>query len=200
MGGSGSGRHGWRGVVEQRKRLDIRQCVRRGWLRVGSSGTYRWNRDGEPCGSVSYIVLEGALKLRYTIQSGEHEDQTVRVIIPIRRHACRFGGERLYWACPSCYRRCEVVAMATHGRSWGCRTCLRLRYTSQGLDAVQRLQRRADSIYDRLGGSDEDGVVHKPKWMRWRTFHGLMDKADNLAAESDAAFALRAMRFLKLLG
>src|SRR5262245_26315858 len=154
MGGYNSGRYGWRGVIEQRKRLDIRQCVRRGWLRAGTSGSYSWTQDGEPSGSVSYTVLDGALELRYTILSDPNEDAEVRVSVPIRRVPCRYGGERLYWACPNCYRRREVIVMASHGRFWGCRTCLRLRYISQGLDATDRLQRRADAIYARLGGVD----------------------------------------------
>jgi len=200
MGGYNSGRYAWCGVVEQRKRLDIRQCARRGWLRMGTSGSYQWTQDGEPCGSVSYTVGGGALELRYTILSGENEGEAVRITIPIRRVPCRYGGERLYWACPNCYRRCEVVVMASHAHFWGCRVCLHLRYSSQGLDSSQRLQRRADAIYARLGDSDDQGLVNKPKWMRWRTFHRLMDHADNLAGKADAAFALRAMRLLKMLG
>ena len=180
--------------MEQRKRLDIRQWTRRGWLRVGTSGGYSWTQDGEPTGSVSYTVLDDALELRYTITSGDDEGESVRVTIPIRRTACRYGGERLYWACPNCYRRCEVIVIASHARFWGCRRCLRLRYLCQGLDRPQRLQRRADSIYDRLGGYDGDGMVYKPKWMRWRTFNRLTERANDLAGESDAMFALRIMQ------
>lgn len=48
MGGYNSGRYGWHGVMESRKRLDIRDCRRRGWLHAGASGRYECNRDGEP--------------------------------------------------------------------------------------------------------------------------------------------------------
>jgi hypothetical protein len=47
--------------------------------------------------------------------------------------------------------------------------------------------------------TNDEGVVHKPKGMRWATFNRLMDRADNLAGEADAAFAVRAMRLMRLL-
>ena len=114
MGGSNSGCHGWRGVIEGRKHLDIRQC--RSWLLPGRIGSYSWNLDGEASGSASFRVLNGALELRYTITDGDDEGACIRVTVPIRRVPCHYGGERLYWNCPNCFRRCEVVVMASHGR------------------------------------------------------------------------------------
>jgi hypothetical protein len=90
---------------------------------------------------------------------------------------------------------CEVVVMATHGRSWGCRRCLKLRYTSQGFGRGDRLQRRADELYARAGFESEDGTyLHKHKWMRWRTFNRLMDRANALSEAADAAFLYRLRR------
>jgi len=194
MGGYNSGRRGWRGVIECQQRLDIRMFVRRGWLHR-SSGSYQWSSDGEPAGSVSYTVSADALDLRYTVPD-EVEDIPVHISIPIRRTPCRYGGERHYWGCPNCGRWCEVVVMASHGRYWGCRRCLRLRYISQGLAPADRAQRRADQLYARAGAEDDDGLVHKHKWMRWRTFNRLMDRADNLSAVANDAFVYRALRLL----
>ena len=191
MGGYNSGRYGWRGVIENRKRLDIRECVRRGWLRPGSAGSYSWRRDGASCGSVDYTVLDGALELRYTILSGDDEGKRVQVTIPIRILPWRFGGQRRYWLCPSCCRRCEIIAMASHGRGWACRRCLRLRYISQGLATADRLQRRADQLYARAGDDYGDSFVRKRKWLRWRTFNGLMDRANAASNAADAAFLWR---------
>ncbi len=89
--------------------------------------------------------------------------------------------------------------MATHGQYWGCRKCLRLRYLSQGLAPGERLERRANGIYRRLGDADAEGLVHKPKGMRWKTFNRLIAQANELAGEADANFALRAMRLMRLL-
>ena len=181
-------------MIEQRRRLDIRQAKRRGWLRPGNGGAYSWNRDGEPCGSISYVVLDGALELRYQVSDDEGQWQQVSITIPIRRAPCRFGGLRHYWACPNCYRTCEIVVMASHG-VWGCRRCLRLRYLSQGLAPADRLQRRADNLYARAGVESDDGrMIYKHKWMRWRTFNRLMDRANAAARAGDAWFLYRLHR------
>lgn len=84
--------------------------------------------------------------------------------------------------------------MASHAQWWGCRRCMRLRYHSQGLAPADRLERRADQLYARAGVEDDAGLIHKHKWMRWRTFNRLMDQANDLAGAADASFALRIMR------
>jgi hypothetical protein len=96
-------------------------------------------------------------------------------------------GERLYWLCPYyCRRRCEVVVMASHALSWGCRKCFKLRYHCQGLNPAYRLQNRADTIWSRLEGDSEMAI--KPKGMRWRTFNRLCDRAESLSRNADAWF------------
>lgn len=200
MGGYGSGRPALRGVIEQRWRLDVRTCARHGRLRPGAVGTLSWTQDGEEAGSASYRALEEALELRYAIASDQDERIPVSAKIGILRRPCRFGGRRSYWQCPRCGRTCEVVVMATHGKWWGCRRCMRLRYHSQGLDRGDRLQRRADEIYARAGIESEDGkLIHKHKWMRWRTFNQTMDRANALSGAADAAFlySLRRLGFVR---
>ena len=188
MGGYGSGRPALRGVIEHRWRLDVRTCARRGMLTPGGVGTLTWTRDGEETGSAAYRASETALEVRYAIVGDEDELTPVVVTIPILRRSCRYGGHRNYWRCPRCGRTCEVVVMASHGRWWGCRRCLRLRYRSQGLDRASRLQQRADELYARAGAESEDGkFIHKHKWMRCRTFNRLMDRANQTSREADIA-------------
>jgi len=67
---------------------------------------------------------------------------------------------------------------------------------SQGLAAADRAQRRAEQLYARAGAEDEAGLIHKHKWMRWRTFNRLMDRADALSHHADGAFVLRALKIL----
>jgi hypothetical protein len=61
------------------------------------------------------------------------------------------------------------------------------------------MQRRADKFTGSSANADDQGIVHGPRGMRWATFHRLMDRANNLAGEANAAFALGAMRWLRLL-
>jgi hypothetical protein len=63
-----------------------------------------------------------------------------------------------------------------------------------GAGAADRLERRADQLHARAGVEDDAGLIHKHKWMRWRTFNRLMDQANDLAGAADASFALRIMR------
>jgi hypothetical protein len=49
-------------------------------------------------------------------------------------------------------------------------------------------------MYARAGIEDDARLIHKHKWMRWRTFGRLMDRANGLDADADAAFLLRLFR------
>jgi hypothetical protein len=53
------------------------------------------------------------------------------------------------------------------------------------------MQQRAEALYARAGLDNGDGFVLKHKWMRWRTFNRLMEKADTVGAAADAAFVSR---------
>jgi len=84
--------------------------------------------------------------------------------------------------------------MATHAQWWGCRGCLRLRYHSQGLAPADRAQRRAEQLYARAGIQDDAGLIRKHKWMRWRTFKRLMDRAGRVNSYADVLFVMRLRR------
>jgi hypothetical protein len=56
------------------------------------------------------------------------------------------------------------------------------------------MQRRADALYDRAGTDYGDGMVLKRKWMRWRTFNQLMNRANDLSSAADAGFVHRLCR------
>lgn len=193
MGGYGSGRQGWRGVIEHRLRLDVRTFRRRGWLDAGEmDGVLRWWRDGEETASLRCRIDAAAMVLNYTATDESGQPVPVEVTVPMARSACRFGGHRHYWLCPRCWRRCEVLASG--GRGFACRRCLRLRYACQGLAPVDRLQARADKIAARLEGDGE--FLLKPKWMRWRTFHRLAEQAQAFDVEADALFEQRCIRLV----
>jgi hypothetical protein len=53
------------------------------------------------------------------------------------------------------------------------------------------VQRRASKMFERLGGDYE--LTVKPKWMRWRTFHRKVAKAQEMDARADMMFAARCM-------
>jgi hypothetical protein len=57
------------------------------------------------------------------------------------------------------------------------------------------MERRSQKQYAKAGTEDEDGNIYKHKWMRWRTFNRLVDRADALSGEADARFLYRLRRF-----
>ncbi len=195
MGGWGSGRPATRVAIEGQRRLDVRVLRRRGWLRPGGFGSWTWSQGSEEMGSVSYRILDGAIQMNYTTGDDDSERVPVQVIVQLRAVPCRYGGVRTYFQCPHCRRRCEVIVMTTSGRTWGCRRCLPLSYASQSLAPAARMQRRADALYSRAGTDYGEGIVFKHKWMRWRTFNRLMDRANLLSEYADAAFLYRMRRF-----
>jgi len=157
MGGRGSGRY-YRSsnatTMEETKRVDIRYMRKRGMLRPGSSGQLTWSRCGEPSGSVNYRSFSDRVELSYRFND---EDETLRVPIRLSHTPCNIGGERAWFHCPACKRRCEVLCFG--GRWPACRKCYRLPYQSQLEDQLGRLQRRHDKLEAILWGD-------KRKWWR----------------------------------
>lgn len=203
MGGSRSGRYGWRGVVEHRCRLHVRDLKTRGGFVAGTAGSLTWTRGGEEASSVGFTIAAGCVTLRYSRRGEDEEGRGVEwpTTFPITYIAapCRFGGQRYFWLCGSCGKRREAVFLHSSGRLWACRACLRLQYKSQRLSPGDRMERRAEAIYDSLGGEHDDGLIHKPKRMRWTTFHRRMDRAEALSEAAAGVWLQRVGRLLKLI-
>jgi hypothetical protein len=130
------------------------------------------------------------------LQGIEARPRTVRV----RGHAvgldwtpCPFGGERAWFLCPKCRRRCRVLHRpAKSSDPWSCRRCLRLAYATQSLPLFDRLLAKRDRAVERLGapgGQVMGRTFEKPKWMRRSTFERLWQEA--LDAEVEALLSLR---------
>lgn len=194
MGGYSSGRPAYRALMEGQRRFDIRRLRSRPLI-AGTSGVWTWTSDGKCAGQMGYAVRDGWLEFRYRIcpDAGTPVDICIRAMLLPR--SCRFGGRSNYLRCPRCYRTSQVLIMFAGGRQWGCRRCLRLSYQSQRLTPAYRLQQRADKLYARAGTDYGDGMVVKRKWMRWRTFNRLVDRANALTTKSDALFLYGLRRF-----
>jgi hypothetical protein len=132
--------------------------------------------------------------LVYRIHDRAREEGWIEINEPIRllRTAQPFGGERLWFACPECGRRCAVLY---GGRRFLCRCCVGLPYTSQSEAAPDRLRRRARVIRERLGGSEYANLSldfpPKPPRMRWKTYGHLQAMAERFSCGSLRAVARR---------
>jgi len=84
-----------------------------------------------------------------------------------------FGGQREWFLCPDCKRRCAIIYRADHEPRWGCRVCLNGHYKSERMSPKDRRLHAAFKVRERLGQT-KGGIVArfppKPKGMRWRTY------------------------------
>ena len=98
--------------------------------------------------------------------------------IEVSTTECHFGGQRLWWICPRCRRRCAIIYLSTRS----CRVCTGGRYRSELLSLEDRLLRKAFALRERLGqtsGGLFGFFPDKPKGMHWSTY-------DRLVAEGEA--------------
>lgn len=136
--------------------------------------------------SVGYEIEYGGLRLHYTTRFGGGSPQRIDEVIPVVRTAAQFGGQRDWFQCPACRRRCRLLYGGAHFR---CRQCHRARYRSQYESVPLRISRRRWRIRRRLeryGGKPwqlglDDGFPPKPPHMRWKVYDRLAAQDRDLA-------------------
>src|SRR3954447_23709331 len=195
MGGLGSGRPpSFPTTLDDLRAVDARYLRRHGMLEPGRGGTLRWSRAGRETGSIGLRCSGNAAFLNYRVTSWRGtEAEDVEKRVPLVRTAQPFGGERLWFACPGCGRRCAVLY---GGRRFCCRCCVGAPYGSQREAPHERLLRRVQAIRARLGGNEYASLAlpfpPRPKRMRQATYRRLRAKARRY---SDAMAAAAAERF-----
>src|SRR4051794_25059820 len=111
MGGLGSGRRpSFPTTLDDLRAVDLRYLRRHGLLEPGRGGTLRWSRAGRETGSIGLRCAGNALVVSYRVASWRGtEAEDVEERVPLARTAQPLGGERLWFACPGCGRRCAVL-------------------------------------------------------------------------------------------
>lgn len=179
MGGRGSGRSAGYGFgvdkCEEYQNIDLAWLRGEKMLKVGNSGSIQWSRRGEVYSSVGYRVETNGLRLIYRTRVREGEWRDVDELIRFTSTPTQFGGQRIWYVCPCCQKRCRVIYGGSHFR---CRTCHGLRYESQYENATSRIASQRHKLRRRLGyvGSLEDPFPLKPKRMHWTTSERLQER------------------------
>jgi len=151
--------------------LDVRLLRRAGDLGGDHKVVVRWTR-GESVNIVGVTVLGGeAALVFYRDERGEATTER----IGIEWTFCNFGGERPWWTCAHCGRRCAIVYAAGAG-PFMCRLCANLTYTTAASDAYTRANYRIKKRRERLGWERGAPSPSKPKGMHWRTWDRLFDE------------------------
>lgn len=161
MGNILSGKQGWRGG---KTACDALPCVS---LKISDM----WRVNPKP----AYIRIDGP-------DHGTVVHGMMQWPVGIAETPVSYGGQRRWLVCGQCLNRRVYLYINDH--QLACRTCLRLRYSSQHEGERDRAFRRADAIRARLGW--RAGIAHpngpKPRGMHWKTFRRLMAEYDALIA------------------
>jgi len=180
----GAGRPAWRPKAEACLRLDVRDLARRKMLNGGSFG-WHWSEthSGRWAANIGIEVKGEVVRLDYLV-SGEVSGHDVH----LARTACGFGGSRPWFLCPRCGSRVAVLFMRS--RTFVCRRCSGVAYTSQSEDTIGRAWRRQAKLERRLGKN-----WARPKGMHHATRARLMDRIFACEMERDDAIAAFLARF-----
>ena len=171
MGGRGSGRRSsYSGKTETSDStpLDIRKIARKGLLVPGNSFSWQWTVNDQKVAGISILVdYQLSMVLSYRMKSiGEVVEQRVQT----QTSPCHLGGQRHWFTCPRCSKR--VAVLYALGRTFACRKCGGLGYTTQKEGVGDRASTKVNKLRKRLGWVT--GILNdtggKPKGMHWTTY------------------------------
>ena len=180
MGGTGSG--GWyrwnaKETTESQHRIDIHWLKKNDYLRDGISGTCSWSRGGREVGRIGFKIEKHQMVLTYRSRHSDQEWESIEQRIAFDYTRCHYGGRRTWFLCSGCGQR--VAILYGGGKYFLCRHCCNLTYGSQQENRMDRSFRKAANIRERLGGNGRpfDLFPWKPKYMHWKTYWQLKEKA-----------------------
>ncbi|MCV0438784.1 MAG: hypothetical protein K5880_09130 [Hydrogenophaga sp.] len=152
---AGAGRPGNARLVEDARRLDVRQMQKAGLFRAPWQGMWWW-KNPQTLATTSTISVRTSQN--HMLISYEVGGTLVRETIDLSHAACGFGGTRVLMQCPGCRQHCSVMYFAN--RNFRCRQCHRLSYESQSESRLGRLAIKKQKILRRLGphGSRRKGM------------------------------------------
>jgi hypothetical protein len=152
-------------TVEEVAKVDVRYLARHGMIDPGYRGTLSWWRGDRKTGSIGVGGHGTEIELVYQWR-GEHVEQAIQ----LDGTECHLGGERVWFLCPWCGRRCAILYGP--GKEFACRLCYRLNYDSQRNGGCHVAIRRMQCIRHKLGGGANvsEPFPARPKGMHRRTY------------------------------
>ncbi len=108
-------------------------------------------------------------KMRYHMRSGHDDWHHQKVEIDLDFTPVHLGGERPWFMCPSCGRRC--LSLYWLGQ-FECRKCHDLVFQTASVDSLHRLEVRLDRVRSKLDGTVFAGafIPRRPTGMHHRTY------------------------------
>ena len=173
MGGRGSGRSSGSGrstgKCNEYHSIDLAWLKRKGGLRPGYTGNVQWSRCGQPTGNIDYRVEQSGLLLSYRTRSHGGEWRNVSEHVSFSQTKTEFNGQRRWFLCPGCGRRCRILYGGSYFR---CRRCHQLKYESQYEQSFGRAASMSHKLREKLGysGTLVEPFPPKPIGMHWKTY------------------------------
>jgi len=172
--------------IDEFNTIDLVWLRRQGARTIGHTGQLTWRRNGQVHGSIGYALEATGLRLRYWHTPYGGAPESIDEVIPIVTTTQHLGGDRHWFACPSCRRRCRIIYGGSRFRF---RLCQGAYYRSQYQHAALSICDQRWAIRRRLeerggapwGWSLDDGFPPKPKGMWWRTYRKLKVLDERLA-------------------
>lgn len=213
MGGSGSGRHGSRAVIECGLTIDLRRLRQQGHFRGGTCAFGRsihWNLGNGGGASVRFAYDASEAPTWFRISYNVTSDGRPSVIddeFRLEALPQPFGGRRWFFVCPGTGARVQTLHCPPGATRFRSRKVYgsQVRYLSQGLSSGDRWHRRADKLSKRMlaAGPPDWREQHadweyppKPPGMRWATYNRAFELWEDLQGASDALAVDRVMRIV----
>ncbi len=191
-----------RACLQHGLKLDISWLIRRGLIAPGSATgphAIRWvNSNGEVIASGWISAdMEGDTEGLFCIRIGELDQRIHLVTLP--RH---YGGRQWFFVCPVTNGRASVLWLPPGAQQFASRHAWpgQVAYRSQFMTAIDRAHLGMERIKRRLIGEldpEEWDLPPKPKWMRWKTYHRLVERFERYEAALDAATLSRATKLVR---
>jgi hypothetical protein len=191
-----------RACLQQGLRLDLNLLVRRGLITPGSkTGPHaiRWvNSSGEVIASGWISAdMEGDTKGLFCIRIYDFEQRIALVTLP--RH---YGGRQWFFVCQVMDCRASVLWLPPGAQQFASRHAWpgQVAYSSQFMTPMDRAHLGKERIKRRLIGEldpEEWDLPPKPKWMRWKTYHRLVERFDRYEAMIDAGALSRVTKLVR---
>jgi len=119
----------------------------------------------------NFIGENSYIELSYTYNN-ENVDYKIQIIAS----EPNYGGKRYWFVCPQCGKK---VAFLYFRKEFLCRHCLNLCYRTQQLGFTDRMMTMSKKYQNKVIYNDT-----KKRWVHWKTYHKLIDKADYYEEQS----------------
>ena len=160
---------GSRPLVEDVPEFSVLKCTRSGSLRNGSQSTVTWHFLNGQIGQGKIHSHGESITLDYQMRSGDEAWHSEKIDIELDFTPVHLGGERTWFLCPSCGRRCLSLYWLSQ---FECRRCHDLVYRTARVDSLQRLEVRLSKVRSKVEGRVVAGafIPRRPKGMHHRTY------------------------------